>query len=111
MELSAVIGCAVAFLVGLVVGRIWGGAAAARKEGNMLSTRLGPAPQRLASKAFTASTPPYDASAAALPDAAFEEEIRQLANVNLINAIKLYRERTGCGLKEAKDAVEQIHRR
>jgi ribosomal protein L7/L12 len=30
---------------------------------------------------------------------------------NLIHAIKLYRERTGCGLKEAKDAVERIRGR
>lgn len=30
---------------------------------------------------------------------------------NLIVAIKIYRERTGVGLKEAKDAVEAIARR
>jgi large subunit ribosomal protein L7/L12 len=34
-------------------------------------------------------------------------EVRQLKESgNLIQAIKLYRERTGVGLKEAKDAVE-----
>ena len=35
------------------------------------------------------------------------EEVRQLKNSGkLINAIKLYREHTGVGLKEAKDTVE-----
>ena len=35
------------------------------------------------------------------------EEVRQLKNSGkLINAIKLYREHTGVGLKEAKDIVE-----
>jgi hypothetical protein len=29
---------------------------------------------------------------------------------NMIPAIKLYREATGCGLKEAKDAVEALRR-
>ena len=44
-----------------------------------------------------------------LPDATFEEEVKRLdAAGKLIEAIKLYRARTGCGLKEAKDAVERI---
>ena len=35
------------------------------------------------------------------------DEVRQLKNSGkLINAIKLYREKTGVGLKEAKDTVE-----
>ena len=35
------------------------------------------------------------------------DEVRQLkSSGKLINAIKLYREQTGVGLKEAKDAVE-----
>ena len=51
---------------------------------------------------------PSDASAGALPaDAAWLQEVRQLKDSGkLINAIKLYRERTGVGLKEAKDIVE-----
>jgi large subunit ribosomal protein L7/L12 len=38
---------------------------------------------------------------------AWLDEVRQLKNSGkLINAIKLYREKTGVGLKEAKDTVE-----
>jgi len=102
MTLGAVICLAVAFLVGLVVGRIWGGAAA-RREGNMLPTRLASAPPHLVSTSSSSNV-----AADALTDAEFEEEIKRLASVNLINAIKLYRERKGCGLKEAKDAVDQL---
>ena len=37
-------------------------------------------------------------------------EVRSLkAQGKLINAIKVYRERTGLGLKEAKDAVEALY--
>jgi len=47
-------------------------------------------------------------SAGALPaDGAWLAEVRALKESDqLINAIKLYREKTGVGLKEAKDAVE-----
>jgi ribosomal protein L7/L12 len=39
----------------------------------------------------------------------FEEEIRQLFNSgNKIQAIKTYREKTGAGLAEAKEAVEAL---
>jgi hypothetical protein len=96
MEIGAVIGYAVVFLVGLIVGRVWGGASA-RSRGNMLATRL----------ASTAM--PSNVGANVLPDATFEEEVRRLvAAGKLIEAIKLYRARAGCGLKEAKDAVERI---
>ncbi|MBI3829144.1 MAG: ribosomal protein L7/L12 [Planctomycetes bacterium] len=38
-----------------------------------------------------------------------EDEIRRLLREDRkIEAIKVYREATGCGLKEAKDAVERI---
>ena len=41
------------------------------------------------------------------PSSAWLGEVRRLKESGkLINAIKLYRERTGVGLKEAKDAVE-----
>lgn len=44
-------------------------------------------------------------------DASFDDRIRQLVEANQkIEAIKLYRERTNVGLKEAKDAVEAIER-
>jgi len=39
----------------------------------------------------------------------FEKELRELlTSGNKIEAIKLYREETGCGLAEAKDAVEAL---
>ena len=99
MGVGALIGYAVAFLAGLIVGRIWGGASA-RQEGNMLSTR--PA----------ATAVPPQAAAYAPTDASLEEEVRRLAAAgNLINAIKFYRERTGCSLKDAKDAVDRIRGR
>jgi ribosomal protein L7/L12 len=44
-------------------------------------------------------------------DESFEEQpVRLLGQGQKIEAIKLYRERTGAGLKEAKDAVEVIQR-
>jgi len=54
-----------------------------------------------------------DANAGALKtgalDAASLEEIKSLLRERqLIAAIKIYRERTNCGLREAKDAVEAI---
>jgi ribosomal protein L7/L12 len=51
---------------------------------------------------------PTTASAGALPsDGAWLAEVRRLKESgNLIQAIKLYREHTSLGLKEAKDAVE-----
>jgi large subunit ribosomal protein L7/L12 len=51
---------------------------------------------------------PTEASAGALPaDAAWMQEVRALKESGkVINAIRLYREHTRVGLKEAKDAVE-----
>lgn len=99
MEIGAVIGYAVAFLAGLIVGRVWGGAAA-RGRGNMLVPRPVSAP------------PPSGFAGEAPAGATLEEEVGRLAAAgNLIHAIKLYRERTGCGLAEAKDAVERIRGR
>lgn len=40
----------------------------------------------------------------------FPEVTRALAAGNKIEAIRLYRERTGVGLKEAKDAVEALEK-
>ena len=103
MSVETIIGYALVFLVGLIVGRVWGGAAA-RKDGNMLAPRLAPPPP-----AYAPPRPNFAADEP--PDATFEDEIRRLAAGNLISAIKLYRERTGCSLKEAKDAVERIRGR
>lgn len=49
------------------------------------------------------------ATTAALPDASLEAEVRQRVRAGeLIDAIKLVRQRTGLGLKEAKDFVERM---
>ena len=42
------------------------------------------------------------------PSALEAEVVRRLESVGKIDAIKHYRESTGAGLKEAKDAVEKI---
>jgi large subunit ribosomal protein L7/L12 len=56
-----------------------------------------------------APTPTATASALPTTDSAWLSEVRSLkANGELINAIKVYRENTGLGLKEAKDAVEAM---
>ena len=55
------------------------------------------------------SSPRYRPPAgAAHPPATDPEILQAIADGNLIQAIKLYRERTGVGLKEAKDAVEAM---
>ena len=41
-------------------------------------------------------------------DAAFLAEVRELARERKIEAIKLYRDRTGVGLREAKEVVESL---
>jgi hypothetical protein len=46
------------------------------------------------------------------PPGGLDADIQQLVNSGKkINAIKLYRERTGVGLAEAKDAIEAFERR
>ena len=50
-----------------------------------------------------------EASAPAESAGSLKEEIRTLVlSGRMIEAVKLYRERTGTGLKEAKDAVDAI---
>ena len=49
--------------------------------------------------------------AAGIPtDGSYPEVVDAIRGGNLIQAIKHYRERTGVGLKEAKDAVEALAR-
>jgi large subunit ribosomal protein L7/L12 len=58
------------------------------------------------------AAPAASATAAGTPvgDPAWLAEVRSLkAQGNLITAIKVYRENTGVGLKEAKDAVEALY--
>ncbi|GAA1943947.1 hypothetical protein [Nocardioides hwasunensis] len=50
------------------------------------------------------------AAAHATPDPWLAEVQALLADDKLIHAIKLYREKTGCGLREAKEAVEAMQR-
>ena len=47
----------------------------------------------------------------ASPDNALERQIIEFIRAGgVIEAVKLYRERTGLGLKEAKDAVDNLRR-
>lgn len=93
---------AIIVFVGLV-GYLLGRRAGRRRDadGRMLQT---PEPRTLdaaRSAAAIAQTRALDADSLA--------EIKQLlAKRQLIGAIKVYRERTNCGLREAKDAVEAI---
>ncbi len=59
----------------------------------------------------SAGTPGGQVEPSASPSGIDLEQIRQLVRAgNKIGAIKLYREQTGAGLREAKDAVEAIER-
>ena len=51
-----------------------------------------------------------DAAGIPTSDDSYPEVVDAIRAGNLIQAIKSYRERTGVGLKEAKDAVEALAR-
>ncbi len=51
---------------------------------------------------------PREASAEGGPDESERELVDLLTDGKKIEAIKVYRQRTGAGLKEAKDAVEAL---
>jgi ribosomal protein L7/L12 len=79
----------IAFALGFVVGRWFAGEATVERPG-----ATAPAPV-----------------VATLDDEAFMARLAvELGAGRKIEAIKLYRERTGVGLKEAKDAVEALER-
>ena len=113
MDWTDIAGYVMLFLFGLVAGRVWGRASRGNSAGGG---------SMLTSHSYTTPTPPAmmtdgtphtpaapDARLSAAPGAALEDEIRQIAaKGNFIHAIKLYRERTGCGLREARDAVARI---
>jgi hypothetical protein len=117
MEWTDIAGYVMVFLFGLVAGRVWGGRARA-SGGNMLTSHLyttapnttapnTPPPPMTNGAAHTPAAP--DARLMDAPGAALEAEIRQIAATgNFLHAIKVYRERTGCGLREARDAVARI---
>lgn len=65
------------------------------------------APRTLAA-ARTATAAAATAHGEALDAASLEEVKRLLGERRLIEAIRIYRERTNCGLREAKEACESI---
>jgi ribosomal protein L7/L12 len=82
---------AVAFAIGFVVGRATASGVTVRDPASDALAHLPPGP--------------------ALDDEAFAAHLLVLlAAGQKIEAIKLYRERTGVGLKEAKDAVDALER-
>lgn len=122
MDWTDIFGYAMLFLFGLVVGRVWGRASAVG-GGNMLTSHQYPTNTTTAAMPTTNTTTAIltttagapraadapDAGLADAPGAALEAEIRQLAaSGNLLQAIKVYKERTGCGLREARDGVARI---
>ena len=89
-------------LVGLacyVLGRLTGG----RGDGNGR-----PMLQTSAPRTLNASRPAAAVHAGTLDAASLEEIKRLVRERQLIAAIRIYRERTDCGLREAKEAVEAI---
>lgn len=74
-----------------------------------LEMRVARLEAQLARLAQSGATAPYDAVAASPPPQAWMAEVQALVRGGKkIAAIKLYREKTGVGLKEAKDAVEAM---
>ena len=101
MSIKLILAFVLVGLVCYILGRLSGGSRGG--AGQMLQTS--------APRAFTplsANTSPP--TAAALDAAVLEEIERQVRAGQLINAIKLYRQRTNCSLREAKDAVDSIAR-
>lgn len=83
----------------LVIGMAWG-KSRARNSGQMFTSQIVRLPAQFASPA----APPAPAAAG------MESVVALIRSGNKIAAIRDYREMTGCGLKEAKDAVEAIER-
>ena len=107
MDWTDIVGYVLVFLFGLVAGRVWGRASGAG-GGNMLTSHLYTTPPTETAGAPQTTVAP-DARLTAAPDAALEEEIRQIARAgNYLQAIKVYKQRTGCGLREARDGVARI---
>lgn len=100
---------------------IFGGDPQAQVELDDLKARVAKLEAAVATlQAQAGAAVPYGAPQAAPPvataagtpvgDAAWLAEVRRLKESgNVIQAIKAYREHTGLGLKEAKDAVEALY--
>ena len=83
-------------LVSYILGRLSGGG---RTDGGQMLHTSAPRTMLDAPRRATAET---------LDPASLEEVKRLLEEKQLIAAIKIYRQRTNCSLREAKDAVEAI---
>ncbi|MDX6270847.1 MAG: hypothetical protein QOD28_2070 [Acidobacteriota bacterium] len=104
MNVKLILAFALFGLVCYVLGR-WSGRRGARVGEPMLQTSNAPRTLDAARAAATAT------QAAGALDADSLEEIKgHLCERRLIEAIKVYRARTDCSLREAKDAVESIQR-
>jgi len=84
----------------------WKGAHADRHHGSGASSTAGGAGSRRASRAAEEAPPGRSGGAGSLSEADLTEVEALLARRRKIEAIKLVRERTGMGLKDAKDFVE-----
>jgi hypothetical protein len=99
MDLTTVFGYVVVFLFGVVAGRVWRGSG--ERGGQMLMQRVD-----LTRRPAGVTNRPARRTP---PDADLIAEVRSLtAAGNFIHAIKVYRDQTGAGLKESKEAVEAI---
>ncbi|HEY9402568.1 MAG TPA: hypothetical protein VIQ24_07730 [Pyrinomonadaceae bacterium] len=100
MSIKLILAFVLVGLVCYVLGRLSG-----RRGGGGGEPML----QTSAPRTFDPSRPAAATAHAGTLDAASLEEIKRLARERqLIAAIRIYRERTNCGLREAKEAVEAI---
>ncbi|HEV2799679.1 MAG TPA: hypothetical protein VGW12_04235 [Pyrinomonadaceae bacterium] len=102
MSIKLIVAFVLVGLVCYVLGRLSGARRSSRGGGQMIQSSAAP---------YTPGVPRVEAAPASALDAASFAEIKHLIHEgHLIGAIKVYRERTNCGLREAKDAVESIKR-
>lgn len=80
---------------------------------NLLERRIEELQRPLFTESVARSSPPVEPSVASHPaDALADSQVLDaVRRGNKIVAIKRYRELTGLGLKEAKDAVDELERR
>ena len=102
LVLIFVFGVLVTLIVGVVIARLRMG----RRPDTVRDLRK-PAAKPPATKPPAA--PQTVSAAAALDDDAFRQRLlAQAADGHLVEAIKLFRQRTGLGLKESKDVIEAL---
>ncbi len=99
MSVKIILGFIIVGLVCYIIGRL--SARRSNADGRMLQTS--------ALRNFNRADANRSAPGSGVLDAATLGEIKDLIHKRqLIAAIKIYRERTNCGLREAKDAVESM---